>query len=85
MVENLLTNAIKFSHDTGKIEITISKNLLEIRDFGIGMTSEELEKVWHKFYKKDVKKEGFGIGLFLVKRICEVCNWKIDVVSQLEK
>ncbi len=85
VVENLLTNAIKFSHDTGKIEITISKNSLEIRDFGIGMTSEELEKVWHKFYKKDVKKEGFGIGLFLVKRICEVCNWKIDVVSQLEK
>lgn len=85
VVENLLTNAVKFSKPHWKIKITLSKTWFEIQDFGDGIEPWELEKIWEKFYKKDIRKEGFWVGLFLVKRICEICHWNIQVTSKKDK
>ncbi len=84
VLSNLLTNAIKFSPENGKIIIKVSENKKEIRvsieDFGPGIPPEEREKVFQKFYRvsKD-KREGIGLGLAICKGIIEAHGGKIWV------
>lgn len=87
---NLIDNAIKFSKQKGKINITLKEkkkeNVLEvkIKDNGIGMSEEEKEKIFTRFYQidKSHSKSGSGLGLAIVKRIVELSNGKIDVKSK---
>lgn len=85
LVENLLTNAVKFGKKEVKINIIFKDNTLEIHDNGEWIAPEKLEKIWEKFSRFDTRIEGFGIGLFLVKRIASVYDWKIDVSSEVKK
>ena len=82
LLDNLFSNAVKFSKDEVEIHISADSNSLTIWDRGLGMTKKDLEKIWEKFYRKDTNKEGFGIGLYLVKRIVDICEWRIEVSSK---
>ncbi len=85
VLKNLVENSIKFSKESVKIQISYQKNILKITDNGVGISKENLKNIWDKFQRIDTKKEWFGIGLFLVKRICELHNWEISVESEPEK
>ena len=85
LLSNLLTNAIKFSHHGGKIRVGVSQNSFWIEDQGIWIENNELTKIWDKFYRHDLGKEWFGIGLFIVKRVLELYDWDIKVTSQIKK
>lgn len=86
---NLIHNAIKFSKNRGTI--TINDQLLEdaycisITDTGVGMDAKQQEKVFHRFKKGLYQKEGFGLGLSIVKSIADYLKIKIDVVSSTGK
>ena len=87
---NLLTNAAKFSNTDSPIDLTLSKKdhyyILTIQDHGIGIERKDMERIFEGFYKvSSAKKEGLGLGLFLVKSIIEKHNGEIDVKSQLGK
>lgn len=86
---NLLDNAIKFSNVGSKIIIKIynkgDKVYCSVKDFGLGIPSASLDKIWQRFYKTDLSrgrdKTGSGIGLAIVKEIILAHNENIDVIS----
>ena len=86
---NLLDNAIKFSPTHSKIIIKLSskgeKMYCSVKDFGIGIPKDSLDKIWQRFYKTDLSrgrdKTGSGIGLAIVKEIIMAHKETIDVIS----
>ena len=88
---NLIENAIKFSKENGKIDIKVfqekEKLIITIRDYGIGMPEDQIEKVFDKFYQidKSHSEEGSGLGLSIVKRIIELSEGEIDLQSKENK
>lgn len=88
IVSNILSNAIKYSHQNGKVVIQIEEEnncvTCEIKDTGVGISKEDIEKVFDKFYRSidhaDVK--GFGLGLTIVKRFCSLLNIKVEILSK---
>ena len=88
---NLLDNAIKFLNYGGEINITANKQnnkiIIKIQDNGIGMTEEETERIFDKFYQTDRShsEKGSGLGLSIVKRIVELSGGEITVKSEKGK
>lgn len=86
--QNLISNAIKFSHDAGTIYISARKEnsriTVWIRDEGIGISQEHIGHIFDKFYQEDTAHStvGNGLGLALVKRIIQLSGGEIRVESQ---
>ena len=86
---NLLDNAIKFSNPGSKIIIKLynkgEKQYCSVKDFGMGIPQDSIDKIWQRFYKTDLSrgrdKTGSGIGLAIVKEIIMGHNETIDVIS----
>ncbi|USN58202.1 MAG: ATP-binding protein [Candidatus Peribacteria bacterium] len=85
MLDNLVSNAVKFSLAPVHLRIELSEESLSVEDFGVGIEAKNLEKIWEKFYRNDTGKEGFGIGLFLVQRLVKLYGWEITVQSEAGK
>lgn len=85
---NLISNAVKFSERGQTIEIRLLDQkecvVVSITDHGCGMTREVQERIFEKFYQGDTshKSLGNGLGLSLVKRIVELSDGLIEVVSK---
>ena len=77
---NLLRNAVQYT-EKGFIRVTYEKSVLSVSDSGIGIEPEFLPFLFERFFRGAKTGEGFGIGLVIVKRICDYYNWKIKVIS----
>lgn len=92
LFDNLLNNAMKFTKD--KINVKLyseeEKCVLEVEDNGIGISEQDKELIWKRFYQvndsrnKKINK-GFGLGLFLVSKIIEQHGAVIDVEGNLNE
>ncbi len=84
---NLLHNAFKFSLKDGAVTILWKDHTLTVSDTGIGIANEHIAHIFDRFYKADSSrsKEGNGLGLALVREICEKYNAKITATSTLGK
>lgn len=89
LINNLISNAIKYS-DTGTITISTKEEdrqyIVSIQDEGVGLSKEEQEKVFERFYRVDKARSrasgGSGLGLSIVKSIVEAHNAKITLFSE---
>lgn len=85
---NLFSNAIKFTPDSGSVQIRIaalSDNVaVSFTDSGIGMTEDVQKHIFDKFYQADRSRSvyGNGLGLALVQQIVNLCGGEIQVFSQ---
>ncbi len=88
---NLISNAIKFSKEEGKVEIKLkNKNdYIEfmVKDNGIGMSKDTIVHIFNRFYQGDTshKTEGNGLGLSMVKRAIDRLGYKISIESEEER
>lgn len=90
---NLIENAIKYSFEDIKIEVILKKlndnTVLEISDQGCGILDQEKETVFQKFFRSGSentrKTKGTGIGLFIVKSICDLHQITIKLANNQPK
>jgi len=77
---NLLRNAVQYT-ERGFIRVSFSQKRLSISDSGIGIEPYYLPLLYERFFRGSTQGEGLGIGLAIVKRICDHYGWIIDVES----
>jgi signal transduction histidine kinase len=80
VIGNLLRNAFAYT-DQGEIRAHLDADSLTITDTGIGIEPEDLPRVFDRYYSSE-RSRGAGIGLSLVKRICERYGWHITIDSK---
>jgi signal transduction histidine kinase/ligand-binding sensor domain-containing protein/DNA-binding response OmpR family regulator len=93
VIFNLLSNAFKFTNDNGKIEFKIETTekevILNINDTGIGLSADDKEKIFKRFYQVKYthteKNKGFGLGLSIVNDIVKLHKGQINVLSEFKK
>ena len=87
IIDNTISNAIKYSPKGTTIDINLSKEaehiLFAVSDQGIGI--KDTKKIFERYAREDTIQGGFGIGLSIVKHICDTNNIKIFVKSQRSK
>lgn len=90
---NLLHNAIKFTPEGGRIELSLqsegSTAVVKVTDNGMGIAPEDQIRIFERFYKVDKARDralgGNGLGLSLVKRIVEMHSGNIEMDSEVDK
>jgi len=85
LIDNLLSNAIKYNKINGSIVITLDKNELTIKDTGKGIEQQNIDLMFERYARFDHVVGGFGIGLNIVKMICDEYNLDIKITSQVNK
>jgi len=89
LVENLVSNAIKYNKDGGSVTVSItatnSSVCLKVEDTGIGIEKEHLPRLCERFYRVDKSHSkrvgGTGLGLAIVKHICAITDAKLYIES----
>jgi signal transduction histidine kinase len=92
IVDNLLGNAVKFSHDGGKVTVELSEHgdraLLTVRDEGCGISADMLPRVFDRFWQADGttrrRHSGLGLGLSIARQLAELHGGRITASSDGE-
>ena len=91
-VLNLVANAIKFNKPGGEVKVRTGRTAdgrvtIEVADTGTGIPSQDLPRIFERFYRVDKARSrqvgGTGLGLSIVRHVIEPMNGKVTVVSQL--
>jgi two-component system, OmpR family, sensor histidine kinase BaeS len=93
VIVNLISNALKYTRETGSVEIEVlneeNTSKIGIRDTGSGISAEDLPLIFERFYRADRSRNrltgGSGIGLTITKAIVEAHKGKIEVKSEVNK
>jgi heavy metal sensor kinase len=90
IVENLVTNALKYSPPGSAVDVSVSQDqvtaVIEIRDRGIGIAKEELEAIFRPFYRTTVARQtgqpGTGLGLTIAAQIAKSLEGSLECSSE---
>ncbi len=87
IIDNTLSNAIKYSYEKGTIEVSlkyVNKDIvMVVEDFGVGI--ENPDKIFERYYRENLDKGGFGIGLNIVKKIIDEHEVTLKIESTVKK
>jgi signal transduction histidine kinase len=89
VVANLVDNAIKYTPVGGTVEVCTTREppsiSLVVKDSGMGISAEDLPRIWQRFYRADRSRseQGLGLGLSLVKAIVEAHGGRVEAQSEL--
>lgn len=88
MLENIFTNALRYTSTGDTISISVDENEenieISISDTGVGIPEEHLDKIFNLFYRASPSRQeaGMGLGLAIAKEICDFHGWTIKAVSK---
>ncbi len=82
LIDNLISNAIKYNRVGGSITITLNKSMFIVADSGVGIKRDNLERIFERYRRFSGNEGGFGIGLDIVQSIAKRYNFTIDVQSE---
>jgi two-component system sensor histidine kinase QseC len=77
LVTNLISNAIRYNIENGKIDVTLTSNSLTVKNTGLPPEIEP-ELLFRRFKKSNQSADSIGLGLSIVKQICTVNNFKVS-------
>ncbi|MBQ1490844.1 MAG: HAMP domain-containing histidine kinase [Blautia sp.] len=92
LISNLISNAVKYGKDGGHVWVKVreekQRGEISVRDDGIGISPEDLGRIWNRFYqadkaRSDEEKRGIGLGLSLAKQIARLHGGEIRAASTL--
>ncbi len=83
---NLIRNAVLYTNE-GKVSVIIKEYSVQIKDTGIGMSEEQIKKIFQPYYRAEhgekTPRKGYGVGLTIVKRLSNRFNWVVEIDSEL--
>jgi two-component system phosphate regulon sensor histidine kinase PhoR len=91
---NLLDNAVKYSREHGEIRLIAREReneiVLNVSDNGVGISKEDLPRVFERFYRVDKARSpesirGTGLGLAIVKHIAQLHGGRVEAESEIDK
>ena len=85
LVDNLISNAIKYNKPKGLLSIKLSKAMLAVKDTGVGIAKQDLSSISQRFKRANKSEGGFGIGLDIVNQVVNSYGFGLDISSELHK
>lgn len=85
LVDNVLSNAIKYNRVGGEIEVELKAASLKIKDTGFGIPTDKIPYIFERYQRANESVGGFGIGLNIVAMIAEEYDIEIKLDSQIDK
>ena len=85
LFSNFISNAIKYSMPNTTITITLKEHFFSIQDEGVGIDSTKLDEIFKPYERGSQIAGGFGIGLSIVKQICDEFHIDIEVTSKIDE
>ncbi|MDD3475776.1 MAG: HAMP domain-containing sensor histidine kinase, partial [Sulfurimonas sp.] len=85
LIDNILSNAIKYTNKATTITIRLTPSYLLISDEGNGMSQKEIGMIFQRYKRFDKTQGGFGIGYSIIKSIVDEYYIDIDIKSELQK
>lgn len=91
LVYNIVGNFLKYAGKNTQLDIELDSQKIVFQDNGRGISKSELPYLFEKFYQGKKEKtgnaenRGIGVGLSMVKKICELHDWKVHIESDVQK
>ena len=82
LIDNLLSNATKYTNPEGSITIELTQKYLRVQDTGIGIKEDMQQEIFKRYKRANNTHGGFGIGLDIVSTVCKENNFTITLDSQ---
>ncbi len=84
LIDNILSNAIKYNKKEGDLKIYLNKNIFKVYNSGIGIDKKDLKRVKERFNRANLSEGGFGIGLDIIEYIVNIYKFKFSIESEKE-
>lgn len=85
LIDNILSNAIKYTNKSTTIKVVLTQHALSVSDEGKGMSQDEIKTIFQRYRRFDKTQGGFGIGYSIIKSIIDEYGVKINIESELDK
>ena len=82
LVDNLISNAIKYNKTKGLLDVTLTEDDFSVKDTGIGIRSEDLSTILQRFKRANKSEGGFGIGLDIVNQVVASYDFALEMNSK---
>lgn len=85
LIDNILSNAIKYTNKSTTIKVVLTQHTFSVSDEGKGMSQDEISTIFQRYRRFDKTQGGFGIGYSIIKSIIDEYGIKINIESELDK
>jgi two-component system OmpR family sensor kinase len=82
LIDNLISNAIKYNKSGGTLEVRLDRKELRVRDSGVGIEKKELATIYERFKRANKSEGGFGIGLNIVYQLIQLYDFSVSIDSK---
>jgi len=82
LIDNLISNAIKYNKVRGILSVKLTRELFAVKDTGIGIKKEEMSTIIERFKRANNSEGGFGIGLDIVNQVVNSYDFELQIVSK---